>query len=253
MNVKQKVILCLLALVSVSMHAKSIDDKKSYLWNIDGGTLYQQPHLSAQIVATISYGDALQILEILPNHSVDVKVFANEDENLTTNEYLDEIVLKANWLKVTNGVEIGYMPDAFLVPLPPPEFSEDSQFINLDYLRSLSEVVARKAEKQNDAFCDRLSLEFANKMRYTYTDFGPCEQCGHSQENIFFPKLNETNGLIIALTFFRLQEFDMNKNVNLKREMAGWEIEGSLEYGQIQQMRISVQASGLLISIDYYM
>src|SRR5690554_489069 len=251
MSVKQKVILCLLALISVSMHAKSIGDKKSYLWNIDGGALYQQPHLSAQIVATISYGYALQILEILPNHSVDVKVFAKQDN--TTNEYLDEFVLNANWLKVTNGVEIGYMPDAFLVPLPPPEFSEDSQFINLDYLRSLSEVVARKAEKQNDAFCDKLSLEFANKMRYTYTDFGPCEQCGHSQENMFFPKLNETNGLIIGLAFFRLQEFDMDKNVNLKREMAGWEIEGSLEYGQIQQMRISGQASGLMISIDYYM
>lgn|SRR5690554_114002 len=253
MSAKLMIIISFLVLISGSSHANFTDEKKSYLWNIDGGVLYQKPYLNATVVGTISYGDALLVLEALPNHSVEVTVFSTENKNLPTNEYLHEYLLNSQWLKVSNGVDIGYIPDTFLIPLPPPNFSDDLHFNTIDYLRNLSKIGTEHAEKQNNLFCERLRLEFENNMQYSYTDFGPCEQCGHSQEKIIFPKLNGTDGLIMALTFFRLQAFDLNKNVYLKGETTGWQIEGYLDYGQHQLIIISNQELGLLMKINYYM
>ena len=228
--------------------------KKMYLWNTEGCTLYASPLDDADTVGRLHYGKSVEIVEILEGEPVQVTIYKQQNGSQHSAEYLKDYQLSSNWVKVQYDNQSGYILDTYLSSIPPPDRSHDMGFIMENYLKILSSVTLEEKEEQTDDFCARNTLHFENGIQYTYTDFGPCEQCGHGQQQIYFPLTNKKEGIIMALHFFRLGGlFSEGNEVVLKKTKDRLEIEGYFEYGQMQLMHIVEQEHGILLIEDFYM
>ncbi len=231
--------------------SNSIDRK--YVWNTNGSTLYSSPSSKADSVGHVNYGESISILEVIEGGSVEVPIYKAKKAIQDPGE-LRDYQLSSNWVKVHYDNQSGYILDTYLSSIPPPDSSHDMGFIMEDYLNSLSPIILEKNKEQTDEFCARNTLHFDNDIQYTYTDFGPCEQCGHARNEIYFPAANKKEGIIMALHFISpnglLSEED---EVLLKKKGTGLEIGKYSEYGQIYILRINPQENGILLVGDFYM
>lgn len=241
-------------LIPAESLATSHSTKTMYLWNTEGSTLYASPFDDADTVGRLHYGESVEIVEILEGEPVQVTIYKQQNGPQHSAEYLKDYQLSSNWVKVQYDNQSGYILDTYLSSIPPPDDSHDMGFIIENYLKSLSLIISEKKEEKTKEFCARNTLHFDNEVRYTYTDFGPCEQCGHAQNEIYFPTVSKNKGIIMALHFFRLGGlFSEGNEVVLKETTNSLEIEGYYEYGQTQVMQIIEQEHGVLLIEDFYM
>lgn len=228
--------------------------KSMYVWQEKGIAVYAGPSLKADSVGRFGYGEMIDIVEMLESKEVDVTMYKHHGQHWVSDGYLSEYRQSSNWAKVRIEGRYGYVLDTYLAVVPPPDPAPDAGFMLEDYLKSLSPVVFEKSEGETEEFCARTMLHFENGIRYTYTDFGPCEQCGHGQQVLYLPLSSKQEATMMALHFFRRYGLFSGENTVLFRKNGNdWEIEGMMEYGQVFNIRIDEQESGVLLIEDMYM
>lgn len=146
-----------------------------YIWNRKGVAVYTAP--TPDNLVTLPYGMEINILEILPDAAV--KPLFNYQSDEDTNVYN----ASSKWLLIDfGGGQRGYVTDTYLLAYPPNMFGMMS-----DYFSQLSAIAEERVEGNTDQFCNRYSYTYKNGIRYVYTDFGPCESCGHGVVEISLP------------------------------------------------------------------
>ncbi|MGS2760966.1 hypothetical protein [Sinomicrobium sp. M5D2P9] len=205
------------------------------VWNKAGILVYNAIGPDRRIIDTVPYGmGPVTILEDLA---------AGEERTLLRFE--SESGLKsythwANWVKISYGSKVGYVQDSYLVDLP--EILDDRYLLH-NYFARISDIRNHTYTGKTDDFCSAELYEYQNGIRYSFTDYGPCEQCGHSVKEIFIPELNVHQGFI-----FMLDYYDRNSPPEIHLEKADdSEIHLFWEYSEI---RIIPQGNGILIVED---
>lgn len=147
-----------------------------YIWHRTGVPVYSEP--SAQTAPdTLSYGTEVNIIEVLP-HAIDKVLFS----------YQSDAVAKAytqpsKWILIEYGDrQKGYIADTYLLEYPP-----NRSVGMIDYLNKLSAVAEEYNEGKTERFCNRSSITYENGIRFSFTDLGPCEACGHGVTEISLP------------------------------------------------------------------
>lgn len=170
----------------------------AYIWNRKGVVVYSAP--DTRIVAdTLSYGTKIEVLDVSP---------AKEKVVLFT--YQSDTVLKSyshtsSWIRIKYGNHrTGYVPDTYLLESPP-----NTAVIISDYLSEISDVVQQKDEGKTDEFCSRSDYTYQNGIRYSFTDLGPCESCGHSVTEITLPGWT-LHQAFVFITNFSPRHWDMD-------------------------------------------
>lgn len=199
-------ILTLLCVIPVWLNAQGLSPH--YIWNRTGVAVYTTPSSPASF-DTLSYGMEVKIIEVLPDVA---------DKPLFT--YLSDTVSKAythlsKWMLIEfGGGQKGYVTDTYLLAYPP-----NRSVMMTDYFGQLSAIVDERDEDKTDQFCSRNSYTYENGIRYIFTDFGPCESCGHGVAEISLP------GWALQQAFVFITNFDAEL-----WDMDGTPIESYLEY-----------------------
>lgn len=228
--------------------------KKMHVWKTEGIVLYASPSFDAEPIDQIAYGESLTVEKALEGETVDVLMYKHNDADWISDEYLKEYRLPSNWLQVKHNGLSGYVIDTHLSALSPPDRAHYAGFIVADYVKSLSAVTNQKSEDKTEEFCARNTLHLENGIQFTHTDFGPCEQCGHIQLQLYLPSISKKEAAMIAFHFFSLYGLFSGENtVLLKKNGETVALEGVMEYGQSFFMRIVEQENGVLLIEDAYM
>lgn len=246
--------LFLVVLVTKTYAFASDPINKMYVWNVEGCMLYTSPSFETPSVGIIRHGESVNILDRVKGKPIEVTIYTQGNGSQHAKAYLKDYRISSSWIKLVHNGQMVYMLDTYFSAIPPPDSSHDMGFIIVDYLKSLSSVTLENNEGQTTAFCEKNTIHFANGVHYTRTDFGPCEQCGHVQQQIYLPTTRKKEGIIMALHFFRLQGLFLKGNqVILKKTEGNIEMEGLFEYGQMCVMHIEKQGGGILLIEDFYM
>ena len=228
--------------------------RTTYVWHTEGIPLYPSPSQLTHPVGQLTYGEEVTITGIAGGEAAGAKIYAHAQIDEMPDGYVKEYVLPAHWVKVEHEGTTRYVPDTYLSGFRAPVHTGDGTFILQDYLQWLSAVTAEAHEGQTGAFCSRSILHFENGITYTFTDFGPCEQCGHGQQQLYLPTATKTEALMMALHFFECYGlFSTGNTVLIKQNSEGVELEGVMEYGQTVMMRIEQQENGVLLIEDMYL
>ncbi|WP_169719471.1 hypothetical protein [Olivibacter sitiensis] len=228
--------------------------KNMYVWQEEGIAVYAEPSLATDSVARFGYGEVIEIVEMLEGKNVGVTMYKHNEQHWISDEYLPEYRQSSNWAKVRMKGQYGYVLNTYLAIIPPPDLAHGAGFMLEDYLKSLSPVVFERSEGQTEEFCAKTELNFENGIRYTYIDFGPCEQCGHAQQVLYLPLSSKHEVTMMALHFFRRYGLFGGENTVLIRKSGNdFEMEGIMEYGQVFNIRINEHESGVLLIEDMYL
>lgn len=237
-----------------SQLAPVIPLQTKHVWHTEGITLYDAPSRSADSVGTVAFGDQVVIIAVLDNATAEVVIHANVGEDFASEGYDTTYTLRSTWVKVANDGHMRYALTTYLTDLPPPEDAYQTGFILDDYLKRVAEIVDEQHTEQTDEFCSRSVLRFANGMHYTFTDFGPCEQCGYTQTQLYLPGATWEEGFMMALHFFSQHglHVDGNSIVFPHDEEEGTMV-GMAAYGAVFTMRIIPQEQGIMLVEDLYL
>ena len=194
-----------------------------YIWNRKGVPVYNEP--SAQTVLdTLSYGTAVNIIEVRPE-VVARPLFTYPSDTVTK-------VFKSpsKWMLIEFGNrQRGYVLNTYLLEFPPNLTARMT-----DYFSQLSTIVEERNEGKTERFCSRSFYTFKNGIRYTYSDLGPCEACGHGVTEISLPGWTLRQAFVF-ITNFDTELWDMDgKSIESYLELVG-AIEVKESYpGQLQ-------------------
>lgn len=209
------------------------EDNLRYVWSVDGITIYQQPDVAADSVGYVGYGETVTVGEAVKAGPVD-------EENYPW---------RSKWVQVDYNGTTGFMLDAFLSGYPAPDRAGLPMFLD-EYLGSLSPVVSGQDEGQTDEFCAKRTRHFENGIFYESTDFGPCEQCGHIRESIFFPSATKEEVLMMAVYFEFQYEGMQPELLRAEGNTDGTQWVVAYEYGQIKDIQLQEQEEGVLLIKD---
>lgn len=169
-----------------------------YIWNRKGVPVYTAP--SAQTVLdTLSYGTEVNIIEVRPE-MVAHPLFTFPSDTATK-------VYKSlsKWMLIEFGNrQRGYVLNTYLL-----EFPTNLTARMIDYFSQLSTIVEERNEGKTERFCNRSSYTYKNGIRYTYTDLGPCEACGHGVTEISLPGWTLRQAFVF-ITNFDTELWDMD-------------------------------------------
>jgi len=230
----------------------SIPDK--YSWHPDGLVVYAAPSLTADSIDCVGYGELILVEELLDGETVNTTLYQRDEDKWISDEYLKRYQHASHWLRVKHGGRSGYVLDTYLAPIPPPDTSHKSGLVWEEYLKSLSVVTFEESEGQTEDFCARNTFYFANGIKYTHTDFGPCEQCGHAQTQLYVPLIGKAEAMMMGLHFFRYYGlFSGANSVLLKREGEAVALEGYMESGQALVISFTELRDGVCLIEDNYL
>lgn len=245
------IILLSTAAIYTPQLTDSIPDK--YSWHPDGLIIYAAPSLTADSINRAGYGEFILVEELWDGETVDVTRYQHDEDKWISDEYLKLYQHASHWLRVKHGGRPGFILDTYLAPIPPPDTSHASGLIWEEYLKSLSMVTFEESEGQTEDFCARNTLHFANGIIYTFTDFGPCEQCGHVQKQLYLPLTSKAEAMMMGLHFFRYYGLFSGANrVLLKREGEAVALEGYMESGQMLVISFTELQNGVCLIEDNY-
>lgn len=229
-------------------------NKKKHVWKTEGIVLYASPSFDAEPISQIAYGESLTIERTLEDEAVEAIIYQHREEDSISDEYLKEYRLPSSWLQVKHNGLSGYVIDTYLSALFPPLDARYVGFIVEDYVKSLSTITFQQYEDQTAEFCARNTWYLENGIQFTNIDFGPCEQCGHMQLQLYLPSIDKKEATMIAFQFFNLYGlFSADNTTLVKKDGKAVELEGFTEYGQAFVMRIIEQGDGVLLIEDAYM
>src|SRR5690606_9796608 len=162
-----------------------------YIWNRKGVPVYTAPSAGTAL-DTLSYGTAVNIIEVRPE-MVDKVLFTCQFDTV-----VKAYSHTSKWILVEYGNgQKGYIASTYLLEYPP------NQSVGMnDYFSQLSAVAEERNEGKTEQFCSRSSYTYKNGIRYTYTDLGPCEACGHGVTEISLP------GWTLRQAFVFITNFD---------------------------------------------
>ena len=224
--------------------------ERAYIWHMEGLTVYAQPSAVGPTLFHIPYGESVGIVDGA-KHTLNAFLL---DINRTSKRTVAAYERSSTWLKISYENEVGYLPDTHLVRFPPPGPAHDLGLIMEDYLRELSPVLWETGEGKTDSACARYEAHFVNGIRYIATDYGPCEQCGHYQQQLVLPEISVQEGFAIALhLFYRNLLFEPDADVAISSDGAVWELDGISLYGHIHQVRITPQPGAIRFTYDTYL
>lgn len=86
---------------------------------------------------------------------------------------------------------------------PAPWPSTDEHYLLHEYFAQIAHIKKHIYTGKTEEFCSAEYYEYENGIRYSFTDFGPCEQCGHGVNEIFIPNFTIRQGFIFMLSFYR--------------------------------------------------
>lgn len=188
--------LCLVALNTYFIHAQ--EAKKEYVWHRNGIPVYAAPS-AHNIVDSLPYGKKIRILETL-SIKEDTLLFAYPSDTVS-NVYNPP----SKWMLIEfDNTQRGYVSDTYLL-----EFPTNITARMPYYFSQLSTIVEERNESKTDRFCSRSSYIYKNGIRYTHTDLGPCEACGHSVTEISLPGWT-LHQAFVFITNFDTELWDMN-------------------------------------------
>ena len=129
--------------------------------------------------------------------------------------------------------------------------SDENPILLEDYIRSLSPIVTEKREGKTDEFCNKLTLNFENGIKFTSTDFGPCESCGHLREEAFFPIATPEEVLALAISLEA--QYDSFESVLFlpSKDGGAWLI--LHEYGQAIEIELIKTGKGIRLIKDVFL
>lgn len=78
----------------------------------------------------------------------------------------------------------------------------NGRYLPQDYFSQISAVKKHIYIGKTEEFCSSEQYEYANGIHYSFTDYEPCEQCGHGVTKTFIPNFNITQGLMFTLIFY---------------------------------------------------
>lgn len=87
----------------------------------------------------------------------------------------------------------------FPVPQPAPA----NHYLPQDYFSQISPVKKHTYTGKTNEFCSREQYEYENGIRYSFTDYGPCEQYGHGVTEIFIPNFDQTQAVMLILSGYQ--------------------------------------------------
>ena len=181
-----------------------------YIWNRKGVPVYNEP--SAQTVLdTLSYGTEVNIIEVVPE-VVTHSLFTYPSDTVTK-----VYKFPSEWMLIEFGNrQKGYVSNTYLL-----EFPTNITTQMTDYFSQLSTIVKERNEGLTEHFCSRRSITYENGIRYTYTDLGPCEACGHGVTEISLPGLTLQQAFVF-ITNFDMELWDMDgKSIESYLELVG--------------------------------
>lgn len=148
-----------------------------------------------------------------------------------------------NRLKTVRYGAQGIALDIDISKFPIPQPTPDEHYLSQEYFSQISAVKEHTYTGKTDDFCSSEHYEYANGIRYAFTDYGPCEQCGRGVTKIFIPNFNITQGFMFTLVFYGYRS---PKDLHLERATDN-EIRLLWEYSEI---KIIAQEDGILIMDD---
>jgi len=228
--------------------------QKAYMWNIEGAMLYEAPSITANSAGIVPFGESVAIMDLSNTEPEEIVIYRYGIQKDLSEDYVKTYSISSNWVKIEYNDKSLYLLDTYLSRIPPPDSSMNLGFIMSDYLGAVSPLSYEKKEGRSDEFCAQTSLIFENKISYTGTDFGPCEQCGHFRERVFLPLVTYSEAVVMALFFLNVQGFFSEGNeVLLKRGKNDIVIEAYMEFGQECIVDIKEETEGSVLVMDYYM
>ncbi|SEH95794.1 SH3 domain-containing protein [Paenimyroides aquimaris] len=194
-----------------------------YIWHRKGVPVYNEPS-ARTVLDTLSYGTEVNIIEVRPEGGA---------HPLFT--YQSDTVAKAythpsKWVLIEFGNrQRGYVLNTYLLGFPTNLTAR-----MIDYFSQLSAIVEERNENKTERFCSRNSYTYKNGIRYTYTDLGPCEACGHGVTEISLPGWTLQQAFVF-ITNFDTELWNMDgKSIGSYLELVG-AIEVKESYpGQLQ-------------------
>lgn len=181
-----RTLLCVIP-IGLNAQGRPLD----YVWNRKGVAIYPTPFAHSAL-DTLRYGMSVKIVKILPDE-VDKPLFTYQSDTVAKG-----YVHSSRWILIEFGnQQRGYITDTYLLEYPP-----NRSLSMTDYLSQLAAIVEERNEGTTDQFCSRSSYTYENGIRYSYTDLGPCEACGHGVTEIFLP------GWTIDQAFVFITNFD---------------------------------------------
>lgn len=224
--------------------------ERAYIWHLEGLTVYAQPSAASPALFHIPYAEPISIMDG-EKHTLNAFLL---DTSQTSKRTVAAYEQSSTWLKISYKNKVGYLPNTHLVRFPPPGPAHDLGFIMEDYLRELSPVLWETNEGKTDSTCARYESHFLNGMRYRATDYGPCEQCGHYQQQLVLPEISLQEGFAIALHLFhRSSLLKPGAEVVISSDGTVWELNGISPYGHIHQIRITPQSGAIRFTYDTYL
>lgn len=221
-----------------------------FIWKIDGIDAYASPTLDNDPVDRLSYGDDVDILDILHDKTEEVRLQHAYNHQVDGEQHTH----LAKWVKVSYLEDIFYVLDTYLIAVEPPVEDEAVAFVFEHYLEDLSPVLSSDHQGKTIEFCERKTFEYANGVRYTMTDFGPCEQCGHAQAIVYFPHLDLREGLVMAILFVDFFARYEESAPHILHQIDPIPlIEVQMEFGMISKFEINIPPQGVEIIVDMYM
>lgn len=200
-------------------------EQRYYVWNIEGLSMFSNGEGGKKIERVLPYGAAVDIL-VAASDPVYHVVLYND----------------ASYRIKREG----------LVRFPPPvrtEWALDLQ----QYLESYFSVLSELDEGLTEEFCSRKTTTFGDGITYVFTDFGPCEQCGHGREEIYIPGLELHEAQTIARVLLELQ-LSSDQDVFTHSETEdGMEGELVTEYGMSLGVKVTSHRAGYLFSLDFFL
>lgn len=170
----------------------------NYVWHRKGVAIYTAPSASASL-DTLNYGMEVNIIEVLPD-AADTPLFTYQSDTVS-HVYNSP----SKWMLIEfGGGQKGYVTDTYLLAYPP-----NMSVMMTNYFSRLSAIVEARDECNTDQFCSRNSYTYANGIRYTFTDLGPCESCGHGVTEISLPGWTLQQAFVF-ITNFDAELWDMD-------------------------------------------
>lgn len=150
--------------------------EKRFIWKIKGIDAYASPDLNSTPMDILAYGDEVDVLETLPDKTEEISLRHSFEHQVDGYRH----VHTPKWLKIDYENRVLYVLDTYLLEIEPPSDDSTAAFVFEHYMENLSPIVSSNQQGKTPEFCERQTFQYENGMRYTMTDFGPCEQCGHS-------------------------------------------------------------------------
>lgn len=204
------IVFTLMFLCATPAWLKAQEQSLHYIWNRKGVPVYNEP--SAQTALdTLSYGTAVNIIEVRP------EMVAHPLFTFPYHTATKVYKSPSKWMLIEFGDgQRGYITDTYLLEYP----SNTSVGMN-DYFSQLSAVTEERNEGKTEQFCSRSSYTYKNGIRYTYTDLGPCEACGHGVTEISLPGWTLRQAFVF-ITNFDTELWDMDgKSIESYLELVG--------------------------------